>query len=111
MKLKESTDIPPSVRERVYTRDSFDGWVCCAICGKPATGEFFSNGVHYYSGIEQHHFISRGRGGMGIEENLICLCPLCHKNVHSGIIANDYIKSYLSVRYPNWDEKKLIKRK
>lgn len=99
MSLKEYTGISDEVRARVYSRDSFDGCPCCIICGRP------------YPQI--HHYIERSRGGMGIEENLVCLCASCHSKVENGeyIKMQTFVREYLKHRYPDWDEKKLVKEK
>ena len=105
MKLKDLTHIPKEVRDRVYERDSFDGWVCCAYCGQPKSAYGTPN-------IEQHHYIERSRGGLGIEENLICLCKVCHTKVHKGDTdIQNFIREYLSEHYDGWSEDALIARK
>ena len=98
VKLKELTHISHDVREIVYERDQFDGWTCCIYCGKPR-------------GIEVHHFIERSRGGMGIEQNLVCLCKACHTKIHQGNTdIQNFIREYLSEHYDGWNEKDLIAR-
>lgn len=99
VKLKTLTHISQEVRDAVYNRDSYDGWPCCAYCGKPR-------------GIEVHHYIERSRGGLGIEENLICLCKRCHTRVHQGDTElQNFVREYLSEHYDGWDENNLIARK
>ena len=99
MKLKDLTHISQETRDRVYERDSYDGWPCCVYCGSPRN-------------IEVHHYIERSRGGKGIEQNLICLCTRCHTKVHNGDdTIKHYIESYLHDHYEGWDEETLIARK
>lgn len=99
MKLKEVTGISEQVRKRVYARDSFDDWPCCIRCGSP-----------YH--IEIHHFVERSRGGMGIEENLVCLCAYCHSKLHNGDRSvRDFCEEYLKAEYPGWEESKVIYRR
>lgn len=99
MKLKDLTHISSQVRDRVYERDSFDGWTCCTYCGKTR-------------GVEVHHFIERSRGGMGIEENLVCLCHKCHTKIHQGDTdIQNFIRWYLSEYYDGWNEESLIAKK
>lgn len=38
------------------------------------------------SGNEPHHIITRGAGGPDIPENLVQLCPMCHRKAHAGTI-------------------------
>ena len=58
----------------------------CEICGKPCCGE-------------PHHIISRGAGGADIPENLIQLCGNCHRDVHSGRLAEDGLLWAVAHRY------------
>ncbi len=53
------------LREEVLARD---GWRC-QFCGS-------------LNGVEVHHLESRSRLGDDAEENLITLCPACHRKVH-----------------------------
>lgn len=96
----KQTEIPKRVREKVYERDSYDGAPCCIICGSPYN-------------IEVHHLVERSRGGMGVEENLVCLCSRCHRKLHDtedGEIKG-FIREYLSNHYDGWDESNYIRRK
>lgn len=99
MKMKDATAIPDEVRTRVYTRDSWDGCPCCVKCGRP------------YPQI--HHFIERSRGGLGIEQNLVCLCADCHRYLHDKDYTGmtEFVRQYLKSKYPDWDETKLVKEK
>lgn len=99
MKLKDLTHIPKDVRDKVYERDSYDGCPCCVWCGRPKY-------------IQVHHYIERSRGGLGIEENLVCLCPKCHMALHKGEKQiEEYVREYLSEKYEGWNEETLIARK
>ena len=92
------TDIPPKVRAKVYERDSFDGVPCCIFCGSPYN-------------LSCAHFIGRGRGGLGIEENLGMACFQCHTeldNGKDGDILHQAFEDYLKSKYPSWDRGKLI---
>ena len=97
------TDIPPKVRAEVYERDSFDGRACCVYCGNP-------------NDIQIAHYISRGRGGLGIPKNLVCLCTDCHRAMDSGSNIKrmrelkTFVRAYLRTMYwPDWTEKDLVK--
>lgn len=99
MKQKDLTAIPNDVRYKVYERDSYDGCPCCIWCGKPKY-------------IQVHHYIERSRGGLGIEENLVCLCNQCHSALHKGNKDIEaYVRIYLSTKYSDWKEDALIARK
>ena len=99
MKMKDATAITPEVRVKVYKRDSWDECPCCIVCGKPYP--------------QVHHYIERSRGGLGIEENLVCLCADCHKKLHNEQYASmtEFVANYLRNQYPGWDEIKLVKEK
>ena len=96
----QKTAISNRTRQKVLERDSYDGAPCCIYCGSPY-------------GIEIHHFVERSRGGMGVEENLVCLCSRCHRKLHDTESAEikDFIRAYLSCRYEDWAEGKQIVRK
>lgn len=97
-------DIPPQVKKAVADRDSIDGHPCCVYCGKPAPTEnplAFSNA----------HYISRGQGGLGIEQNILTLCWECHLRYDQSEYREEmraFFREYLSSTYPNWNEEKLI---
>lgn len=99
--------IDPKVKEAVADRDSFSGWPCCINCGKPAPQESrlaFSNA----------HFISRAQGGLGIEGNVLTLCPRCHRKYDQTTRRKDmreFFRAYLTEKYPDWDESKLYYRR
>ena len=99
MRMKDATGISAEMRAKVYARDSFDGCPCCIICGRP------------YPQI--HHYIERSRGGLGIEENLVCLCATCHARLHGSQyrVMTSHIRRYLMNKYPYWNERALIKEK
>ena len=106
-KRTEATGIPRIVKKAVAERDSINGWPCCLSCGKPAPAEdrlAFSNA----------HYIPRSFGGLGIEENILTLCPECHREYDFGKNRNrmkNYFSGWLMDCYPGWDEEKLIYRK
>lgn len=56
-----------------------DGYVC-AFCGK-ATYE-----------VQGHHLIPYCEGGEATADNIIALCPECHKAYHAGEIDVDIIR-------------------
>lgn len=93
-----ATDIPKKVKEKVYERDN--GY--CILCGRP--------------GNPWCHFISRQKGGLGIEQNIVTLCNDCHRKYDesSGAMHQTMrfaIKEYLLEYYPDLSEKDLIYKK
>lgn len=92
--MAKACDISPKVRQEVIERDNHS----CLICGT-------------YYGLQIAHYISRGRGGLGIPQNLGCLCVRCHGEYDNGKYHREIkiaFKDYLKAQYPDWDESKLI---
>lgn len=98
-KRTKATAIPPNVKIAVAERDGFR----CLWCS-----------VHCEAG--NAHFIRRSRGGLGIEENLLTLCAICHDK-YDRSPQNDtgelwrFFRKHLQGQYPGWDASKLIYRK
>ena len=95
-KETKATQIPKKVKDAVWERDR----KCCIVCFK--------------SGNPWCHYIPRSRGGLGIEENIVTLCDDCHKQFDYTAkrkYMKEYIKRYLKMKYPDWDESKLIYKK
>lgn len=62
------------------------------------------------------HILLRGHnGGLGIEENIVTLCPKCHYEEDFGLETKryeQYIENYLKGIYrANWSKEKLIYKK
>jgi 5-methylcytosine-specific restriction endonuclease McrA len=108
MKRTKALEIPKAVKERVAERDSFDGHPCCLLCGSPAP-------VNNRLAFSCAHYISRAQGGLGVEENVVTLCPDCHINRYDQGSEREQIRAFLRVyleeKYPNWNEEKLIYKK
>ena len=99
--------IPQAVKKAVAKRDSAEGWPCCIYCGQPApTGNplAFSNA----------HYIARSQGGLGIEKNILTLCPDCHRlydaTEHRERLRHLF-RTYLEAHYTGWIEGDLIFKK
>lgn len=65
--------VSAKVRAAVYERDGH----ACVLCGD-------TRAIHI------HHVIPRSHGGSNEEENLVCLCPYCHRIIHGEVTANDF---------------------
>ena len=104
-KRSKATDIPPDVKQKVWIRDKKS----CVVCG---------NTINV---MPNAHYISRAKGGLGIEENIVTLCTeltprKCHKRYDNGTkeekeIIGEIIKNYLKKHYKGWNEEKLIYKK
>ena len=55
------------------------------------------------------------KDGLGIEQNVVTLCPVCHNNYDNGFYREQIgavIREYLLEKYyPNWNEEDLIYKK
>lgn len=102
-KRTKALEIPIEVKRSVAERDMY----CCIWCGKPAPSTnplAFSNA----------HYISRGQGGLGIEENILTLDWECHQKYDQSTDRAEmkaFLREYLMSKYPDWDEEKLIYKK
>jgi 5-methylcytosine-specific restriction endonuclease McrA len=95
-KRSKACEIPFKVKQAVFERDGGH----CLICGRtvPVT---FSNA----------HYIARSHGGLGVEKNILTLCPECHERYDNSVYRQKYrsdFKKYLNEMYDDWDEKDLI---
>lgn len=108
--MKERTQalaIPRPVKQKVAERDSVDGWPCCLWCGRPAP-------TRTPLAFSCAHYISRAQGGLGIPENILTLCPICHAEydaTENRADLREFFKAYLSKKYPDWQEELLVYKK
>lgn len=65
--------------------------------------------------VQMHIIKKEVNGGLGIEENIVTLCPECHYQEDHGLntqLYEDYIENYLKGIYgANWNKEKLIYKK
>ena len=98
-KRSKACSIPPAVKRAVWERDDHRSVlsgkyvpVDCACC----------------------HFVSRARGGLGIEQNIITLTPDEHIEFDNGRHSKqlrEQARAYLISQYPNWNESSLVYQK
>ena len=96
-KQTRACSIPKAVKDAVWERDNG----CCIVCGSP-------------NAAPCAHFIARSHGGLGVPENIVTLCPDCHRAYDQSPAREWYkavIRRYLKSKYPDWDERKLVYRK
>jgi 5-methylcytosine-specific restriction endonuclease McrA len=95
-KRAKSTDIPMSVKKKVFERDHGE----CVVCGNK------------YNVMPNAHILSRAHGGLGIETNVVTLCTRftindCHYKFDNGTknereyILNK-ITNYMKSKYDGW---------
>ena len=97
-KRAKATQISNKVRRVVYERDNG----LCVVCGR--------------QGFPEAHYVPRSAGGLGIEQNIVCLCRDCHTKFDFGDgetcqLMGEAIKAYLQSKYPDWNEDDLVYRK
>lgn len=105
-KETKATAIPWKEKETVFDRDGHK----CVLCG--------SN-----RGVPNAHVIRRSQGGRGIEQNIVTLCPECHRAFDEGANLERlgkgttresiycYLVSYLKQFYPDWTKESVTYRK
>ena len=72
-KRTKATDVPMSVKKKVWERDNH----CCVVCG------------NNYNVMPNAHIVPRTKGGLGIETNIVTLCTMltenkCHHKYDNG---------------------------
>lgn len=95
-KRSRACDISQEVKDRVWHRDHGR----CVICG--------------HVGFPNAHYINRSHGGLGIEQNIVTLCPVCHEAYDNGNRKEEIkakLQEYLCKQYECWDESKLVYNK
>ena len=94
--VTKATSISPAVRKIVVERDKHR----CIFCGDYR--------------IQVAHYVPRSQLGMGIPENLACVCPNCHRLLDQSTKRKMLLmifERYLKFKYPKWEKKKLIYKK
>lgn len=98
-KRTRALSISQKTKQIVYERDGRR----CVLCGRTVTLSCASA-----------HYIARSHGGLGIEQNVITLCPGCH-TLYDQTPARQRIRSrlrdYLVSIYGEFDDADLVYRK
>ena len=87
------------MKEAVYKRDNEK----CVLCGRWAEKSWACA-----------HYVRRSQGGLGIEKNIVTLCPSCHRAYDEGpdrYRLKAVLSEYLSGFYDDWNEEELRYRK
>lgn len=106
-KRTKALGISIAVKEAVAERDSYDGHPCCILCGLPAP-------VNNRLAFSNAHYINRAQGGLGREDNILTLCPVCHRRYDQSTDRANlrlFFKRYLKDNYPEWSEENLVYKK
>lgn len=83
----KATSIDPKVKSIVYLRDGMRCVMCgCVVSERDACA----------------HLIPRSQGGMGVEKNILTLCPRCHREYDEGPDRDywkDFFTRYMESKY------------
>lgn len=98
-KMTKATSIPQSVKVIVWARDNHQ----CVICGSSM-------------GAPVAHVVRRSQGGKGVEQNIVTLCPRCHRTYDEGPQKDRehiYVRlvAHLKGFYPDWSRENMKYRK
>lgn len=96
-KRSKACDISQSVKRIVFDRDNGR----CIFCGSSQA-------------MPNAHFISRSKGGLGIEQNVVTACLNCHHKLDQTSKRKqmlEYTKNYLMSKYDNWTIESLVYKK
>ena len=98
-KRSKATDIPYKVKQAVYERDGG----LCIYCKR--------------QGLPNAHYISRAKGGLGTEQNVVTLCIQCHHDYDNGKDGDKkrllklFIENYLKDYYKDWTKENITFKK
>ena len=95
-KRTKALQVSYKTREIVINRDKW-----CILCGNPRA-------------TDMAHFVSRSKGGLGIEQNIVLLCRNCHHRLDHTTERKELlilVENYLKTKYGNWNREELIYRK
>lgn len=98
-KLTKATEIPKSVKKKVWKRDNHK----CIFCHEEVPWN-----------LANSHFVKRSHNGLGIEEDVFTACIKCHQKFDDSIdresmkiIAYNHLRKF----YKDLDEKDLVYKK
>ncbi len=98
-KLTKATEIPKSVKKKVWKRDNHK----CIFCHEEVPWN-----------LANSHFVKRSHNGLGIEEDVFTACIKCHQKFDDSIdresmkiIAYNHLHKF----YKDLDEKDLVYKK
>ena len=96
-KRTKALDISQRVKKAVWERDVGR----CIVCG-------------HYNAMPNAHYIPRSQGGLGVEQNIVTLCQVCHRDYDQSdqrAALRIWIRLYLQLQYADWDEQALVYKK
>lgn len=93
-KRTKALEVSEEVKRIVMARDGNR----CIVCHTP-------NNLTYA------HYINRGKGGLGVEQNIVIMCMQHHFDLDQTNKRKNYlgyVAGYLKSKYKDWDESKLF---
>lgn len=93
-KRTKACDISQKVKRIVWERDGQR----CIFCGS-------------HNAMPNAHYISRGCGGLGIEQNVVTACFECHREMDQTTDRGymlEFTRKHLESHYPNFGDEKRI---
>lgn len=73
----------------------------CALCGWHLENITPNGKVQHQGGCELHHITPYSEGGSNNANNLILLCPNCHKMADNEVISRDILRQHLVFEQPS----------
>ena len=96
-KRTKALAITKTVKDKVFQRDGGR----CILCGS-------------IQGLPEAHYIPRSQGGLGIEENIVTTCRLCHDRLdHTAErpALLERVKRHLILWYPDFSDTERVYKK
>ena len=109
--LSDCTMIPTKVKQSVWVRDNGQ----CLLCHGYRLE--YTKGQAIYNPLPNAHLIARSHLGLGIEENIVTLCQLCHYDLDFNKSREErkklmsILEDYMRSKYNNWDNINRVYRK
>ena len=95
----KKTSIPTDVKRRVWSRDHER----CIFCRRWVT---------WHNACA--HVVNRSQGGLGVDENIITACPICHNEMDNGKDSASYRNAairYMQELYEGWTRESVTFKK
>lgn len=76
----------------------------CALCDWNLPYNAPDGKKQYQGGCDLHHITPYSEGGSNEANNLILLCPNCHKLADTGMITREYLRTKLVLNTNTYDK-------
>jgi len=82
------SQIKSSIPQRILYAFHFQ----CCVCGWNIPQDFEDVDYQPQHGCEFHHIVPVSKGGENTLDNIVLLCPNCHKMAHAGMFNDDALR-------------------